>query len=134
MDSQSSTPRILTPFNYVDWREDMQVSLCNKGLFKIILGREAEPHNLAEKNKFLNRLDEAFGYLCTHKSRYLLFHLEGLRTPREASKKLEDLFGKQDELRGHILENELVALHPNGFDMVQQFFTKFNFLALQCRK
>ena len=83
MDSQPSTPRILTPFNYVDWREDMQFSLCNKGYFRIILGREVEPHHPIEKNKFLNCLNEAFVYLCTHISKDLLFHLEGLRTPRE---------------------------------------------------
>ena len=94
MDSQPSTPRILTPFNYVDWREDMQVSLHKKGYFRIILGTEAEPHHLAKKNKFLNRLDEYFGYLCTHISRDLLFHLEGLRTPKESWEKLEVLFGK----------------------------------------
>ena len=61
MDSRPFTPWILTPLNYLDWREDMQVSLRNKGYFRIILGREAEPHHPAEKNKFLNRLDEAFG-------------------------------------------------------------------------
>ena len=81
MHSQPSTPWILTPFNYFDWRIDMQVSLRNKGFFRIILEREVEPHHLGEKNKFMNPLDEAFGYLCTHISRYLLFHLEGLRTP-----------------------------------------------------
>ena len=69
MDSQHSRPRILKPFNYVDWREDMQVSLRNKGLFRIIMGREVEPHHPVEKNKFLNRLDEAFGFLCTHISK-----------------------------------------------------------------
>ena len=84
MDSQPCTPHILTPFNYVDWRVDMQVSLCNKEFFSIILGREAEPHHLAEKNKFLNCLDESFGYLCTHICRYFPFHLEGLRTPKES--------------------------------------------------
>ena len=84
MDSLPSTPRILTASNYLDWRVDMQVSLCNKEYFKIILGREVKPHRPVEKNKFLNRLDEAFGYLCTHISRDLLFHLEGLRTPRGA--------------------------------------------------
>ena len=65
-----------------------------------------------ERNKFLNCLDEYFSYLCTHISKDLLFHLEGLRTPREASKKLEDLFGKQDELQGHILGNELITYIP----------------------
>ena len=106
MDSQPSTPRILTPFNYVDQRADMQVSLRKQGYFKIIVGRKVEPHHLAEKKKILKRLEEAFGFLCTHISRDLLFHLEGLRTPKEAWEKLEVLFGKQDELQGHILEKE----------------------------
>ena len=111
MDSQSSKHWILTPFNYVDWREDMQLSFHNNGYFRIILGRNSKPHHPVEKNKFLNRLDEAFGYLCTHIYRHLLFHLKGLRNPKEYWEKLEFLFGKQDELWGHILENELIALH-----------------------
>ena len=111
----------------------MQVSLCNKGYFRIILGREAEPHHPAEKNKFMNRLDEGFGFLCTHISKDLLFHLEGLRSPKEAWENIEVLFGKKDELRGHFLENELIALQPNSFYTIQQFFTKFKSLALQCR-
>ena len=130
MDCQPSTPRILTTFNYIDWREDMQVSLCNKGYFKIILGREVERHHLVERNKFVNRLDEGFGYLCTRISRDLLFHLEGLRTPREYWEKIEVLFGKKDELRGHLPENELVVLHPNNFETIEQFFTKFKFLTI----
>ena len=56
MDSQPSIPWILTPFNYVDWREDMEFSLHNKGYFRITLGREVEPHHLVEKKKFLKPL------------------------------------------------------------------------------
>ena len=134
MSSQTPEPLILTTSNYLDWRIYKQLNLHKHGYHRIIHGWEAEPHQLVERNKFMNHCDEALGYLCTYISRDLLFHMEGLRTPRESWKKLDSLFNKQDELRGHILENELVALHPNGFDMVQQFFTKFNFLALQCRK
>ena len=94
MDPQPSTPRILTPFNYVDWRVYMNLSLCKQGYFRIILGREVEPHHPAESNKFLNRLDGAFGSLCTHISRDILFHLEGLRTPKEDWENIEVLFGK----------------------------------------
>ena len=72
--------------------------------------REIEPQQYVKKNNFLNSLDETFGFMCTHISRDILFHLEGLRTPREYWENLESLFGKQDELRGQILENELVAL------------------------
>ena len=61
-------------------------------------------------------------------------HLESLRTPREAWEKLDILFNKQDEIRGHILENKLVSLHPSGFDTIEQFFTKFKSLVIQCRQ
>ena len=95
-DSQYSTPWIPTPFIYVDQREDMQLELCKQGYYRIILGRDTEPHHPVEKNKFMNCLDESFSYQCTHISKDLLFHLEGLRTAREAWEKLEVLFGKQE--------------------------------------
>ena len=92
MDSSSFLPQILTPFNYVDWREDIQVSLRKIVLFRMTMGRETKPHHPTEKNKFLNRLDEAFGFICTHISQDILFYLEGLKTPKESWEKLESLF------------------------------------------
>ena len=88
----------------------MQVSLHKLGLYRIIMGREIEPQQHVGKNKYLNRLDEAFYFMCTHISWDLLFHLEGLRTPKEAWEKNELMFRKQYELRGHILENDLIPL------------------------
>ena len=76
----------------------------------------------------------AFDFMCTHISRDLLFHLEGLSTPKEAWDKLEFLFIKQDEIRGHILENELIALQPSSFKSIQQLFTKYKSLVLQCKQ
>ena len=112
----------------------MQVYLCNIGLFRMSMGRETEPHHPTEKNMLLNRLDEAFGFLCTHISRDLFFHLDGLKTPKESWEKLKFLLGKKDELRGHILENKLIALQPSSFETIQQFFTNFRSLALQCKQ
>ena len=111
----------------------MQLALHKHGYLMIILRSEAKPHQPVEKNKFLNHCDETFGYLCTHISRDLLFHLKGLRTPKEAWEKLEYLFGKQHELWGYIMDNELVDLHPNNFETIEQFFTKFKSLVVQCR-
>ena len=61
----------------------MQVALHKLVLFRMTMGRETEPQQYAEKNNFLNRLDESFGYMCTHISWDILFHLEGLRNPKE---------------------------------------------------
>ena len=75
MDSQSPTPRILTTSNYIDWRIDMQMALHKHGYHRIVLGREVDPLHPIEIKKFLDRLDEAFGYLCTYISRDHLFLL-----------------------------------------------------------
>ena len=96
----------------------MHISLCNKGLYRMTMGRAVELQQHIEKSKYLDRLDEAFGYMCIHISTELLFHLDGLRTPKEVWDKLESLFGKQDELRGHILENELISLQPRNFKTI----------------
>ena len=100
----------------------MQVSLCNIILYRMTMGRETRPHHPIEKNKFLNWLDESFGFLCAHISRDLLFHIEGLKTPKESWENLEFLFGKQDELQGRILENELITLQPNNFETPTVFY------------
>ena len=112
----------------------MKVSLHKLGLYRMTMGRETEPHYPADKNKFLNRLDETFGFLCAHISRDLLFHLEGLKTPREDWEKIKFLFGKKYELQGHILENDLISSQPISFKTIQQFFPKFKSLALQCKQ
>ena len=62
----------------------MQVALRKLGLFRMTMGRETETQQYVEKNKFLNQLDEFFDFMCTHISRDHLFHLEGLRTLKEA--------------------------------------------------
>ena len=82
MENQYFLPEILTPFNYVDWREDMQVSLRNLVLHKMTMGRETQSHHSTKKNKFWNWFNEASGFLCDHISRGLLFHPKGLQTPK----------------------------------------------------
>ena len=119
MSSQNHKPHILTTSNYIDWRIDIQLDLHKHGYHRIIHGWERESHHPVERNKFLNHCDEAFKYLCTYIYRYLLLHLEGLRNPREYWEKIDSLFNKQDELWGHIPENELVSLHPSSFDNIE---------------
>jgi hypothetical protein len=41
------------------------------------------------------------------------------KTPNEIWTTLESLFGKQDEMRGHMLEVELNTLDPKSFDNIQ---------------
>ena len=61
----------------------MQIVLCNKDLYMVTMGKEVEPQHPLENSKYMNKLDEAFGFMCIHISRELLFHLDVLKTPRE---------------------------------------------------
>ena len=127
MKSSSLVPQILTPFNYFDWREDMQIALCKLGLYRMKMGRENEPQQYVEKNKFSNQL---------HVHSYLpgSFVPCWLRNPNEYWENIESLFGKQDDIRGHTLANELIGLQTNSFESIQQFFTKYKSLLLQCKQ
>ena len=75
-----------------------------KGLYRVTMAIKAEANATAEKIKWHNRRDEAYGLLCLSISRDLLFHHDGLTSPNEVWEKLADLFGKTDEMRGHQIE------------------------------
>ena len=112
----------------------MVIQLRYKGLYKVTMGTEVEPNSVVEKYKYFNRRDETYGFLCLRISREVLFHIEKLKTPNEVWVKLESLFGKNDELRGHQLENKLITLSPMHFDTIQEFFTKSKSLLIQINK
>ena len=55
---------------------------------------EEEPTHVIDKAIFLNKKYEAFRFVCLSISRDLLFHLLGLKTPKEIWDKLDTLYGK----------------------------------------
>ena len=84
----------------------MEIQLHSRGLYRVTMDTEPNPGSAIDKSRFLNKKDEAFGFLCLSISQDLLFHLSGLKTPKEIWDKLETLYGKQDDLRVYQLENE----------------------------
>jgi hypothetical protein len=94
---------ILTPYNYFAWKERIIIHLQTKGLYNLTLNTDTTPTSAIEKSKYLNRMDEAFRTICSLISPDLLFHISSCETPNEAWTTLKGLFGKQDELRGHML-------------------------------
>ena len=104
-----------------------------KFLFRVTMGTEVEPKSTVEKSKYFNRLDEAFGKLCLIISRDLLFYVDSICTTNEVWLNLESLFWKNDEMRGHHLENELTSPSLAHYETIQDFFTKFKALVLQLK-
>ena len=97
---------ILTPFNFFEWKAEMEILLRAKGLYRVTMEIEAELNAATEKIKWHNRRDEAYGLLCLSISRDLLFHLDGLISRNEVWEKFVEIFGKTNEMRGHEIENE----------------------------
>jgi hypothetical protein len=78
-------------------------------------------------------MDEAFRTICSLISPELLFHISSYKTPNEAWTTMEGLFGKHDEMRGHMLEVEFLTLDPKIFDNLQDLFTKYKDLLSQLK-
>jgi hypothetical protein len=76
---------------------------------------EKELTAVAENIKYFNKLDEAIGMICLSISRDLLFHVSRDTTPDVVWTTLEGLFSKQDAMKVHQLENELISLSPIHF-------------------
>ena len=73
---------ILTPFNFFEWKVEMDILLRAKGLYRVTMETDANPNVAVEKIKWHNRRDEAYGLLCLSISTDL-FHLDGLKSPNE---------------------------------------------------
>ena len=64
--------------------------------------------------------------ICDSKSR--------IDEPDKAWEKLESVFGKHNEIRGHQLENELISLNPSDFSCIQDYLSKYKTLRLLCEE
>ena len=121
---------ILTPFNYFEWKVEVEILLRSKGLYRVTMATELDPIAAEESIKWHNRRDEAYGLLCLGISRDLVFHLDGLTSPNEVWEKLQILFGNTYNMRGYQLENELIELSPSNIESLQVYFSKFKSLVL----
>jgi hypothetical protein len=106
---------ILTPYNYFSWKEKISIHLQSRGFYRLTMNTDLEPTSAIEKSKYLSRMDEALVTICSLISPDLLFHISSGKTPNEAWTILEGLFGKQNEMRGHMLEVDLLTLDPKIF-------------------
>ena len=62
----------------------------------------------------------------------LRFHISGIDETDIAWKKLESVFGKNNEIQGHQLENEFISLNPNDFSCIQDYLSKYKTFRLLC--
>jgi hypothetical protein len=94
---------------------------------------ETKPTSSIEKFKYLNRIDEAYEALCMHISLELLFHVSSFKTPNEIWTTMGGIFDEKYDMRGHMLEVELLALNLKRFENIQDFFTRYKDLLMQLK-
>ena len=104
--------------------------LRSKGLYRIASGLESKPTDEDKKAKWENKQYQARGLIGISTIQDLRFHILEIDTPDEALKKLNTVFGIQNEIRAHQLENELLTLDPNNFSSIEYFLSKFKTLRL----
>jgi hypothetical protein len=124
---------ILTPYNYFAWKEKISMHLQTKWFYRLTLNTNTKPTSSIEKSEYLNCMDEALRTICNVTSPDLLFHISSHKTPNEAWTTLEGIFGKLNEMRGHMMEVDILTLDPKIFDNIQYFFTKFKDLLSQIK-
>ena len=56
----ASSVDILNPFNFHQWRGDMEIQLSSRGLYRVTMNTEEEPNHVVDKARFFNKMDEAF--------------------------------------------------------------------------
>jgi hypothetical protein len=78
-------------------------------------------------------MDETLETICSLIYPDLLFRISSCKNPNEVWTILEGLFGKQDEMREHMLEVEPLTLDPKIFENIQDLFTKFKDLLSQLK-
>ena len=116
-----------------EWKDEMDILLREKCLYRVTMDTEAEPNAAARKIKLHNKRVEDYGLLFLSISRDL-FHIDSLTYPNEVWEIIEDIFGKTDEMRGLQIENELISLSPSSFESLQLYFSKFKALVLQLKQ
>jgi hypothetical protein len=124
---------ILTPYILFACKEKMIMHIRSRGLHRLIMNIETEQTSSIEKSKYLNRMDEVFGTICSLISPELLFHISSCKTPNESWTIMEGIFFKQDEIMGHFLEVEWLTLDLKTFENLQYFFTKYKDLLSQIK-
>jgi hypothetical protein len=85
---------ILTSYNFFAWKENMIVHLQSRGIYRLTMNTDTELTSAIEKYKYLKRMDESFGTICSFISPELLFHIYSCKTPNEAWTTMEGIFGK----------------------------------------
>ena len=75
-----------------------------------------------------NKKDEAMGLIAMNISDGLLFHLDGLTTPRAMWDKFATLFGTMNQFRILQIDAEFTSLIPESFTSIEDFLMKFKSL------
>ena len=109
---ESACSVILNSTNYFQWLSYKLDLLRSKGLYKIALWQESKPTDADKKAKWENKQDQAQGLIGMSIAQDLRFHIQEIDSPHEAMKKLNIVFGIQNEIRAHQMKMSFLPWTP----------------------
>ena len=96
---ESACPIILNVTNYFQYLPHMVDILRSKGLYRIATWQENKPIDGYKSAKWENKQDQVKGLIGMSIAQDLRFHILEIDTPDEALKKLNTVFGIQNQIR-----------------------------------
>jgi hypothetical protein len=87
---------ILTLCNFFAWKHKMELHLLSRGLYRLTMGKYTKSTSSIEKYKYLNKMDEVYGIICSIICPDLLFHISSFKTPDEVWTTMQGVFVKHD--------------------------------------
>jgi hypothetical protein len=110
----------------------MDYLLRSKGLYWSTLAKEIESIDYENKFKWVNKNGKTHGLIGMSISPDLIFHLQGIDDPNDAWTKLETVFGKNNIIRAHQFENNLMNLSPKYFPCTEDYLSKLKTIKILC--
>ena len=83
---------LLSPFNYVDWKQKMNIYLKRQCLFDVSIGALSKPNYYEEKIDWLNNCDRAYGIFFLAMSPNIHHLIDSVEYPFELWKNLDKAF------------------------------------------
>ena len=108
----------LTSRNYATWKDLAWSRLMEKGYSLYVDGTITKPIDAKEALEWKKIDLQDLGAILRSVHHDLLFHIINCKESKEAWDKLKTIYGTVDEEKGFQIEDDLLLLDPNSFDII----------------
>ncbi|KAG8180668.1 hypothetical protein JTE90_020894 [Oedothorax gibbosus] len=119
--------------NYSLWSIDMKFLLIERGLWKLVSGKETTPAAKEELGNYEDRCDRALSTIYPNISEEYKRLIKTETCPIKAWENLKSYFEPDDRVRHQMIFNEFLECKPNKSEGFAMFFSKIKDLVDQLK-